>query len=204
MPSTSRGYINPDISTMNSIANYILTHLPELNQELVRVVAASFETNQYNKGTILLRQGEVCNHLYFMEEGICRYYSLKDGNDITTWFSFKNEFVTSFTSFFPRDPSYENIEVTTPSELHSLSYASLQKLKEQSNEVEKIINHFIVDYTLQLERRLFSIQNHTATEKYTTILKHDARLVNQIPGKHLASYLGVSRETLSRIRSSIY
>ena len=188
---------------MKKLSEYIHSQLPMLDQSLVSHVSGSFVKCEYPKGKTLLHQGDVCKELYFLEAGVCRYFSL-NGTDITTWFSFKNEFVTSFTSFFPKNPSYETIELITDSTLYSLNVNTLNQLTHESQDVLHIVNHFIIDYTIQLEHRLFSIQNLSATEKYQAMLKSEPHLIREISGKHLASYLGVSRETLSRIRSSIY
>ena len=155
------------------------------------------------KGEKLLAQGDICKNLYFLVDGICRSYSLKDGNDITTWFSFKNDFITSFTSFFPKEPSYENIELLSDCTFYQISYDRLLRIKDGSIEIERVLNHFSLLYTIQLEKRLFLIQTHTATEKYKKIIQQEPQLIRLISSKHLASYLGISRETLSRIRSSI-
>ncbi|MBX2870833.1 MAG: Crp/Fnr family transcriptional regulator [Saprospiraceae bacterium] len=163
----------------------------------------SFQKREKKKGDLLLRQGDTCKDLYFLSEGISRSFSIKDGLDITTWFSFKNDFVTSFTSLFPKEPSYESIEMLTDGELYQISYHQLLEIQNRSREIERALNYFSLLYTVQLEKRLFVIQTHTAAEKYKMIVQQEAHLIQYIPNKHLASYLGITRETLSRIRSRI-
>ncbi|MEL6592460.1 MAG: Crp/Fnr family transcriptional regulator, partial [Bacteroidota bacterium] len=121
----------------------------------------------------------------------------------TTWFSFQNDFITSFTSFYPQEPRYESIEMLSDGVLYQISAEGLSWLRSQSAEVERLVHQLSVQYTIQLERRLFLIQTHTASEKYRLIMEQQPHLIQLIPNKFLASYLGVTRETLSRIRSSI-
>ena len=188
---------------MNPLSTYIQSIFPNISQASIEVAEEAFLQEKWKKGDFLLRQGEVCKNLYFLAEGICRSYSIKDGNDITTWFSFKDDFITSFTSFFPKEPSYESIEMLSDGTLYRISYEKLIDIRESSREIERMINLLSFQYTVQLEKRLFHLQTQTASEKYQLILEQQPHLVQFIPNKHLASYLGISRETLSRIKSNI-
>ncbi len=188
---------------MNPLTEYICSQNNYLRGEAIELLERSFNRVEREKGAILLHQGNTCKDLFFLAEGIARSYSIRDGLDITTWFSFKNDFVTSFTSFFPKEPSYESIEMLTDGTLYQISYHQLLEIQKLSREIERAIQHFSLLYTVQLEKRLFTIQTHSAKEKYQLMLQQEPPLIQHIPNKHLASYLGITRETLSRIRSSI-
>ncbi len=186
---------------MNPLVRFVQAHRPQLSQEDLALIADSFYLVKKQKGEHLLTQDKTCQYLYFLIEGITRSYSIRNGHDITTWFGFKDEFITSFTSFFPGHPSYESIEMLSDGQLYQISRQEFTQLQNDHPLVESIVHHFTLAYTLQLERRLFQIQTHSAAEKYQAILEQEPRLIQQIPNKHLASYLGITRETLSRIRS---
>lgn len=188
---------------MNPLTAYICRQNTSLGEEAIELLERSFRKAEKKKGDILLHQGDTCKDLYFLSEGISRSYSIRDGLDITTWFGFKNDFVTAFASFFPKEPSYESIEMLTDGVLYQISYHQLLEIQNQSREIERAINYFSLLYTVQLEKRLFVIQTHSAKEKYKLILQQQPHLIQHIPNKYLASYLGITRETLSRIRSSI-
>ena len=188
---------------MTPLTAYIHSQVPHLGAEAIDILEKAFRRREKEKGDFLLAQGATCKDLCFLSEGVTRSFSIKDGIDITTWFSFKNDFVTAFTSFFPEEPSYESIEMLTDGILYQISYHQLLEIQSQSWEIERAINYFSLLYTVQLEKRLFVIQTHTAKEKYKLILEQEPHLIQHIPNKHLASYLGITRETLSRIRSSI-
>ena len=188
---------------MNPIEHLIKTSLPHIGEKDSTLFAGMFERIKLKKGEMLLSQGEICQYLYFLSEGSCRYYTLKDGNDITIWFGFKNDFVTAFTSFFPQAPSYETIEMLTDGELYRIHYEKFASLKKSTSSFSEVIIHFITQYTFTIEQRLLMIQTLSAKEKYMHILENEPELVLQIPNKYLASYLGVTRETLSRIRSQV-
>ncbi len=188
---------------MNDLTAYIKLKMPHLRGEVLRIIDSAFQKEEKKKGERLLNQGDVCRNLYFLANGICRSFSFRNGADITTWFGFKDDFITSFTSFFPQAPSYESIEMLTDGTLYKISRQRLIEIQKEAIEIERTINFFSSLYTIQLEKRLFVIQTHSATEKYKLILEDQPHLIQSISNKHLSSYLGITRETLSRIRSGI-
>ncbi len=188
---------------MNEFTEYIASTIPNLSKQTLDILGKSFVKKEKKKGDLLLNQGELCKNLYFISEGICRSFSVKDNKEITTWFGFKNNFITSFISFFSKEPSYENIEMLSDGILYQISSHKFFNARISSIEIEQLINHFNLLYTIQLEKRLFIIQTYSAIEKYKQIITEEPHLIKHIPNKQLASYLGITRETLSRIRASI-
>ncbi|MEM1001060.1 MAG: Crp/Fnr family transcriptional regulator [Bacteroidota bacterium] len=188
----------------NEFIKYISSSIPDLNEDTLSVLKESFSEIEVKKGELLLKQGQVCTDLYFISEGISRSFSVKDDKEYTTWFGFKNNFMTSYISFFSKVPSYESLEMLTNGTLYQIHSANFFDNRVSSVQIENIINHFSLLYTIQLEKRLFIIQTYSATEKYKHIINNEPHLIQYIPNKHLASYLGITTETLSRIRSSIY
>lgn len=189
---------------MEQLILHLKSHFPFLSQEALTKIESSFSYTEKKKGDILLKSGQVCKNLFFISEGICRYFAIKEGKDISTWFGFENEFVTSFTSFFPKKPSYESIELLTDSILYKIDFQSYQDMIKSSIELERVTYFFITLYTMQLEERLNVMQTKNAMEKYEHILEKHPHIIQQIPNKHLASYLGITRETLSRVRAKIH
>jgi len=80
---------------MNELVVYLQQNMPDLSSEALTVVEQAFDQRPVRKAEMLLRQGDICKKLYFLTEGMCRSFSLKDSNDITTWFCFKYDFITS-------------------------------------------------------------------------------------------------------------
>lgn len=186
---------------MNPLIEHLLVHFPRLSDQSIQLIHQNYTLVHKKKGELLLQEGQVARKLFFLAKGLCRYFTNKDGQDITTWFGFENEFVTSFTSFFPKEPSYESIVALTDCDLYQIDYTTYQAMNEASIELERISTSFIIRHAVQLEQRIYVIQSKKAAEKYQYMLENRPHFIQHIPNKYLASYLGITRETLSRIRS---
>ena len=153
---------------------------------------------------LLLNQGAVCRHIYFLESGLVRgFYHLK-GKEVTSWFAFANEVVTSMYSFVRQCPSLENVAVLEETTLYSLSYNNLQWLYQHYPEFNFIGRLIAEKYYTELEERTLSLQHQTATERYQHLLTHQPNLLQRVSLGQIASYLGISQETLSRVRAKVF
>lgn len=126
-----------------------------------------------------------------------------DGKEVTHWFGFENDFVTSFHSFITGEPAVENIQLMEGSILWSISKDTLTHLLNQFHELERIMRIAYEKYYIRLEERFVNAQFKTAKERYQDLLQQSPHIIERVPLGYIASYLGISAETLSRIRSSI-
>lgn len=124
-----------------------------------------------------------------------------DGKEITHWFGFENDFVTSLHSFITGEPSVENIHLLEDSILFSISKDSLTQLLNQYHEIERIVRLAYEKYYIRLEDRLINAQFKTATERYEKLLLERPHILERVSLGMVASYLGISQETLSRVRA---
>ncbi len=181
----------------------ILQQFATISEQARTVLAKVITKRELSKGTLLLEQGKTCKHLNFLEIGFARAFYYRDGKEITSWFAFENDIVASMYSFTTQKPSLENIEIVETSVVHSISYDQLQQLYQKYSEFNLIGRLLTEKYFIELEERIFSLQNQTAKERYQEILKYKPELLQRASLGHIASYLGISQETLSRIRASI-
>ena len=141
--------------------------------------------------------------MYFLEQGALRGYYTLEEKEITHWFAFEQDFVTSFHSFITGEPSVENIQLLEGSVLWSISKDNLKRLLDQYHELERLLRIAYEKYYIRLEERFVNAQFKTATERYQTLLKQTPHIIERASLGHIASYLGISQETLSRIRNRI-
>jgi CRP-like cAMP-binding protein len=153
------------------------------------------------KNELLLSEGRICRHLYFLEKGAIRGFYNLDGKEITHWFGFENDFVTSFHSFITGEPALENIQLMEGSVLWAIPKETLNELLSKHHEVERLVRIAYEKYYIRLEERFVNAQFKTATERYENLLQHSPFILERVPLGFIASYLGISQETLSRIRS---
>ena len=141
--------------------------------------------------------------MYFLEQGALRGYYTLEEKEITYWFAFEQDFVTSFHSFITGEPAVENIQLLEGSVLWSISKDNLKQLLDQYHELERLLRIAYEKYYIRLEERFVNAQFKTATERYQTLLKQTPHIIERASLGHIASYLGISQETLSRIRNRI-
>lgn len=180
-----------------------LSQYIEISEQAKIRFAEFIVQKKFIKGALLLRGSEICRHIYFLKKGFARGFVNQDGKDITSWFAEENDIVTSLYSFVSQKPSFENIEILENSTLYTISYENLQELYDQYPEFNLIGRRFMEKYYVELMVRTMSLQFQPAKERYYQLLTHQPALLKRATLGHIASFLGISQETLSRIRSKI-
>ena len=159
------------------------------------------ELKKLKKGDFLIREGQVENHIYFINKGATRNFFIKDGKDYTVDFQFTDEFVTAYYSLITREPSSVFIELLEDSELVAISVNFLNEFYARYHNGEKI-GRLIAEYQyVKRLRKEMDLLSLTAEERYAGLMQRNPALIQNISIKHLASYLGIQPESLSRIRN---
>jgi CRP-like cAMP-binding protein len=153
------------------------------------------------KGHALLWPGGVCKHLYFIEKGLTRTYYLKDGKDITDWISVEGTIAVSIISFLTCEPDIRGIELLEPSSLLALAQSDLERLYGRFHDIERLGRLLISGGIVQLQQRFDDLHFSTAHQRYQKLIDTTPSLINRVPLGMIASYLGITQETLSRIRA---
>jgi CRP-like cAMP-binding protein len=198
-------FCNANFSTLTiHILEHLLNHIKNFHPisiEAQQALQDCFEQVELHKNDLLLSEGQQCRHLYFLEKGALRGFYNADGKEITHWFGFENDFVTSFHSFITREPAVENIQLLENCTLWSISKETLTGLLNQFHEIERLVRIINEKYYIRLEERFVNAQFKTAAERYENLLTESPHILERVPLGYIASYLGISQETLSRIRS---
>ncbi|MGG9962903.1 Crp/Fnr family transcriptional regulator [Ferruginibacter sp. SUN106] len=185
---------------MQQLLSHIKNYAP-LSEAAQSALEDCFEMMTLSKNEFLLTQGQVCRHLYFVEKGALRGFYNSDGKEVTHWFGFEKDFVTSFHSFTTHEPAVENIQLLEGSILWSISKETLTVLFNEYHEIERLMRIAYEKYYIRLEERFVNAQFKTASERYENLLSQTPHIIERVPLGYIASYLGISQETLSRIRS---
>jgi CRP-like cAMP-binding protein len=155
-----------------------------------------------DKETTLVKEGQYADKTYFIVNGCARAYYIKDGKDITDWFAFENDFINSINSYFQNILSPHYIEVLEQSIVLEIPRDIANKLAKKYIEFERLEKTAITKTMLQLQARIVSMQFETAQQKYENLVKVKPDITQRVPLTHIASFLGITLETLSRIRNT--
>lgn len=174
--------------------------LPDTSKELLK---QSITEVQYKKGHILLKADTIEKNIYFIKKGIARAYSHIPDTEITFWFGKEGDTIISMKSYIANLKGYENIELLEDCELYELKAENLQRLFETDIHIANFGRRFAEKELIKTEERLISRQVRTATERYKELLKNSPDIVQRVQLGHIASYLGITQVSLSRIRAEI-
>lgn len=171
-----------------------------LSEEDWQKVIPCFHFYSLQKNDFLIQSGSVCNYVYFINSGGLRMFYLENGKDITRYFVFEEQFASALTSFLTRQPSLENIQALEDTELLRLSYADLQMLYCEVTAWQELGRRILENAYIISTRRIESLICLDATQRYLNLVVTYPDIFQRLPQYHIATYLGVEPETVSRIR----
>jgi CRP-like cAMP-binding protein len=145
--------------------------------------------------------GHTCRTLYYVVKGALRVYYYKDGIDITESFEFENSIVARAESLFSGRPSRKAIQAIEDTELVAINASKLFALYDTHPDLERLFRKVFEEAYVKTVNRIESLQFHTAEERYQNLLKDQPDVLLRVPLKHVASYLGITQVSLSRIRA---
>ncbi len=161
------------------------------------------EEQVFEANTLILETGKVCRYLYYLNEGLLRYFDWIDGEEKVKFFTFPDQLFTSQQSFPNQTRTRENIQTIEKSQVLAIPFDRVQHLFEHIKNWSLFIRGVILEVSLDTESLLRASQNQTAEERYKTLLNDSPEYLQRIPLKYLASFLGIAPESLSRIRKKI-
>ncbi|MDX2245954.1 MAG: Crp/Fnr family transcriptional regulator [Bacteroidia bacterium] len=183
----------------------LLAYFKQFNPLSERAVSAILEICtpvEIKKNKNLQPVGHTCRTVYFIKKGAARIYYYKDGNDITECFVFENNIIARVESLFSGQPSKKAIEILEDAELIAIHSTALFKLYDTFPDIERLFRKIFEAAYVDTVNRVESIQFHTAEERYLALLNEMPNVLQRVPLKHIASYLGITQVSLSRIRAS--
>jgi len=154
------------------------------------------------KDHYLLREHTISDYIYFIKKGVARIYYYKNDKEITEWIAMDEQFFLSITSFFERIPSYLIIQTIEPSDVYGIHYNDFMSLTDRYHDVERLLRKMVTRSLILSQIRMDSIQFETAQQRYERLLNNSPQIIQRVPLSYIASFLGVTLETLSRIRST--
>lgn len=178
--------------------------IPSISHDGHKMIGGAHKRIHFKKGEVIFRNGEIAKDYILIESGILRKYVIDgNGNEVTTKFHSAGDFSIVMLSFFHQLPSSENIAAITDGVGWKISFTGFMDLLKLVKGLGEWRRKWMADQLFISEQRSVDILVKTATERYVELLSSDPELVEQIPLKYLASYLGVTNSSLSRIRKRV-
>jgi CRP-like cAMP-binding protein len=186
---------------MHAFRQFIQNYTPLSNADWEQI-AACLSRREVPKETLILEEGKTCRHLYFLESGLLRFFILKNGQDVTKFFTDVPYCFTSQKSFTSQQPALESIGTLEDSVIWQMTYADVNRLFELPawSQFARLLVQEVQAFT---EEILEELQTETAENRYRQMLLNNDPLLQRVPLKHLASYLGIAPQSLSRIRKNV-
>lgn len=169
---------------------------PEIEKEL----STRIKSQTKQKGDFFLKQGQIVSSLFIIEKGLVRSFFMNDEKEVNSWFGFENIILGSILPLFYKLPSFENIQFLEKSTYYYITMDDLNELYKRYHSMETIGRIMAEEYCKIMEDRIMSLHIQSAEERYNTLLKEQPDVIQRVSLGHIASYLGITQETLSRIR----
>lgn len=181
-----------------------LQKLNPMSNETTSLVASYFKKEVLLKSKLIIQEGKTSKHSYFIEEGIVRCYIIDlNGNEVTTRFYTAPDFLNDYLSFFKQQPSEENYELITDSVLWSISFENVQHCFHNIPEFREWGRMLLTLNYATLHKKMISFHKNTAQERYLELLQNQPEIIKEVPLHIIASYLGITKYSLSRIRKEL-
>jgi CRP-like cAMP-binding protein len=178
--------------------------LVNISEEEKEIISSLFKERTYQKGEFFLADGQICKHVGFIARGLMKYYINHDGEEKTYAFSKENQYVSNYESFLPQRPSSKIIQALEDSHVFVISYNDLQILYAKVRGGERYGRIAVEAVFLQMLIDINSFYTETPEVRYEGFLKNHPDLQQRISQYHIASFVGVKPQSLSRIRKRIF
>ena len=189
---------------MASKLENILNNITQFSDEEFEIIEPFFERVELAREEVLLEEGQPCITIFLVESGMLRNYYNKDGSDINLSFTFENHFTTSFEANINREPSKITIRTMEKSIVWIINSRAFTKEYGSSTTFSTFTRRLAIRMLLTTEEHHNMMMMNAPADRYQCILDKKPELIQRIPLTYLASYIGITRETLSRIRSNKY
>jgi CRP-like cAMP-binding protein len=176
-----------------------IAHLSDQTEEKLSQV---FRREEFTKGHFLYQQGEICQHIYYIEKGFARvFYYTETGKEITQWFFAENSFLTAVDSFYHHKPTMVYCELLENSVIYSLKYTDMETMLDEEHNMAKLAFHVVYELAKKLSEYIIGLKFQSAEDRYNALMNEYPQIFQRAKLGYIASFLGITQETLSRIRA---
>ncbi|MDN3581303.1 Crp/Fnr family transcriptional regulator [Mucilaginibacter flavus] len=193
------------LTALQKFREHVESYVPVNDMEW-QALASHLEVSALKKKKYFAEPGKICNHIGLVVKGAVRYFLVKDGEEITGYFSFENELLSSYKSFLTRQPGENYIQALEDCHIVTLSYNAMQQLYDDDligKKMERFSRLIAEHYLICYEDRVSAFITQTPEERYNKLLETGGDVLQRIPQHYIANFLGITPVSLSRIRRRI-
>jgi len=183
----------------NSLRNSI-EHLTSLTEEEWSTIKPYWKSHNLPKNDYLIKAGEVEKYFYYVHDGVLRAYILNNGNEVSIGFSYNGDYSGAYDSFLDQKTTDFYLETITDIKMLRIHFDDLMRLFDQFKSMERWGRIFNANALIAMARRQVEVRAYSAEEKFERLAHDSPHIFQLVPQKHLASYLGMTPETFSRMR----
>lgn len=187
---------------MDSILVQFFRSLAPFSEKELNEIALVSRQVSLQKNEFFSKAGRISDSIAFVKEGVLRSFYQVKGKETTTFFQSPGSIAVALKSFVQKKPALESIQAVTDAELFTISRDDLYHFYEENWKWQQVGRLVIEEYYMHIEQRMISLQSLSAQERYQLLSRDFPEVIRIVPLQHIASYLGISPETLSRIRKS--
>lgn len=174
-----------------------------LDDHSIELLKPQISIMESAKGDFILPEGVVCKHIFFLHTGFARQFYYKNGKEITEWFAAEKEFCFSIESYFEDAPSRITIQALENATVIALHRDALMELSKKNSQISQLALKMFATSLVFSQQRMETILFESAKDRYRHLLETKPKIIQKVPLAHIASFLGITQETLSRIRAKL-
>lgn len=184
------------------IAKEISEHYCKISEESILLLASILDPIKIRKGINIVSENEICKYIYYIKKGLLRQYYIKNDKEVTEHIAHEGNVVICIESFFKQEPSRLMVQSLEPSVVYGIPYKGLDEITKQSYEICKLKFAILEQSLINSQIKADILRFETAHERYTRTLNTEPEIIKRAPLHHVASYLQMTPETLSRVRTA--
>ena len=185
------------------LEQYLKSH-GKIGQKELQEITNLFKPMKTTRNEMLCNIGQVCKHFYFIKKGCLRLYEIDaKGNEVTGYFALEDSIISANTSFILQKPSRDSLVSLEPSELLAIYRDDFFKLVDTIPQFANVYHQFIEFAFIHSQMRIYSFLGMEGIDKLRWVMEHEPKLLSRISSKSVASYLGMTNSTLSKLRAKL-